>query len=62
MLETAADLGWEDYRMGYLSFPKEGTIPEAMAGFQKQMKKLAKFNQKLGIRGAYQNHAGTRLD
>lgn len=61
VLQTAAAQGWRDYRMGYLSYPKGGTIPEAMAEFQQQMKKLAKFNQKLGIRGAYQNHAGVRV-
>lgn len=61
VLETAAAEGIQDYRMGYISYPKEGTIPEAMAKFQQQMVKLADFNQSLGIRGAYQNHAGKRV-
>lgn len=61
VVETAAGLGMQDYRMGYISYPKDKSIPEAMSDFQKQMKKLAKFNRKLGIRGAYQNHAGKRV-
>lgn len=61
VLETAAAQGITDYRMGYLSYPKEGAIPEALADFQEQMEELAIFNQQLGIRGAYQNHAGKRV-
>ena len=61
VLETAAAQGITDYRMGYLDYPKEGTIPKALAGFQEQMEELAIFNKQLGIRGAYQNHAGKRV-
>lgn len=61
VLETAAVQGIKNYRMGYLSYPKAGTIPEAIAVFQDQMKELAEFNQSLGLRGAYQNHAGKRV-
>lgn len=61
VLTVAAANGIKYYRMAYISYPKEGSIPEAMTAIQKQMKKLAKFNKKLGLKGAYQNHAGTRV-
>lgn len=60
VLETAARLGIRYYRMNWLSYPKDKTIPEAILEFQKTIKGLGALNRKLGIVGAYQNHAGLR--
>lgn len=60
VLRTAAGLGVKRYRLGYVSFNEE-PIPKRLQELNLQMKQLAKFNQLLGIAGAYQNHAGTRV-
>ena len=59
VLSAAASQGIKTYRMGYWRYKKGEDIPAALARFGKKMQKLAKFNKKLGINGAYQNHSGT---
>ena len=60
ILSTAAGNGIKTYRMAYWRYEKnEQDIPGALKRFRKKMQKLALINKKLGIRGAYQNHAGT---
>ncbi len=61
ILETAASLGFEFYRLGYYRFNDEITIPEAMLNIAGQVKDLSILNKALGIRGAYQNHAGPHV-
>ncbi len=61
VLKTASDLGVSLYRLSYLNFPEDKSIPEAIAIYNEQLKKLAMLNKNLGIIGAYQNHSGTRL-
>lgn len=58
LLETAARLGIRHYRMNWLSYPKDKSIPEAIKQFQQTIKDLGNLNRKLGIVGAYQNHSG----
>ncbi len=58
VLETAANQGIKNYRMGYLRYPETGTIPEALAYFNGKVRELAEFNQNIGIQGCYQNHNG----
>lgn len=60
LLETAASLGIEYYRMNWLAYPENKTIPEAVAQFQQTLKALGQLNKKLGIVGCYQNHSGER--
>lgn len=60
VLETATKLGIEYYRMNWLEYPRDKTIPEAIKGFQQTIIKLGELNKKLGIRGCYQNHSGDR--
>lgn len=60
VLRTAADQGIEWYRLGYVSF-SDDPIPKRLLELNEQMKHLARFNKMLGITGAYQNHAGTRV-
>ena len=61
VLEVASKLGVKLYRLSYLNFPEDETIPDAISRYNDQLKKLAAFNRDLGITGAYQNHSGTRL-
>lgn len=60
LLETAAKLGIQFYRMNWLSYPENKTIPQAIEQFQETIKELSLLNKKLGITGAYQNHSGLR--
>jgi sugar phosphate isomerase/epimerase len=58
VLETAANLGFQYYRMGYFRYPEEKSIPESIQGFQKTAEELNELNKRLGLKGCYQNHAG----
>lgn len=60
VLETAAKLGIGSYRMNWLQYPDNKTIPEAIEGFQKKIGELGVLNKKLGVKGCYQNHSGDR--
>jgi len=59
VLETAAK-HISFYRMNWLSYPKNKSIPEAIVQFQETIRDLSLLNKKLGIVGAYQNHSGLR--
>src|SRR5690606_26319459 len=54
VLETAAKLGITYYRMNWLRYPEDETIPEAIQQFQQTVKALGVLNKKLGITGCYQ--------
>lgn len=58
ILKTAAQLGIQYYRMGWLKYPEKGPLPHSIEAFSQQFKSLEKMNKKLGIHGAYQNHSG----
>ncbi|MGC1243311.1 MAG: sugar phosphate isomerase/epimerase family protein [Chryseosolibacter sp.] len=58
LLETAAKLKIGFYRMNWLRYPDNKSIPEAIEGFQQTIKDLGQLNKKLGITGCYQNHSG----
>ena len=58
VLEVAAKLGMQYYRMNYFHHSDEKSIPESLAYFQQQMKALSQLNSELGLTGCYQNHAG----
>ncbi len=60
VLETAATQGIKFYRMNWLTYPPGSSIPEAVKQFQQTIRGLSILNRKLGIVGAYQNHAGPR--
>ncbi|MBN1481622.1 TIM barrel protein [candidate division KSB1 bacterium] len=60
-LRTAAALGVKIYRMGYLNYETSLGIEGSIAQLRPQIKELADFNRQIGITGAYQNHAGTRI-
>ncbi len=58
VLTVAAELGIENYRLGWLSYDESKSIKENLHFFNLKLQKLAAVNRKLGIKGAYQNHAG----
>ena len=61
VLEVAAKLGFQYYRMNWFNYPEGKSIPESMEQFQQKVKELSNLNKELGIIGCYQNHAGTSL-
>ena len=61
VLEVASAQGIKLYRLSYLKFSKERSIPDEIHAFNSQLKRLAAFNRDLGIIGAYQNHSGTGM-
>ena len=58
LLKTAAQQGIQYYRMGWLKYPENKTIPRSIEVFTRQFEALEKMNEKFGIHGAYQNHSG----
>lgn len=58
ILETASKLGIKFYRMNWLRYPENKSVPEAVEQFQQTVKALGQLNKKLGIIGCYQNHSG----
>ncbi len=60
VLETAAANGVRYYRMTWLGYPKDKSIPAAIEEFQHTIRGLSILNKQIGIVGAYQNHAGIR--
>jgi L-ribulose-5-phosphate 3-epimerase len=61
VLETAAKLGIEYYRLGYYKYDNDASIPESIARIRKDVTGLSILNKSLKITGAYQNHAGMHV-
>jgi len=61
VLTTAAQSGIRWYRLGYLNFDDQQSIPARLKDLNLQMQDLATYNRMLGIAGAFQNHAGLRV-
>jgi sugar phosphate isomerase/epimerase len=61
VLETASRLGVRDYRLGWVPYDQARGITGTFDALRPQFRDLAALNEKLGIRGAYQNHAGDRF-
>jgi sugar phosphate isomerase/epimerase len=60
-LKIAADSGIKYYRMGWLGYNLSKSIQQNLDIYKKQLEKLAKLNEKLGIHGGYQNHSGLHV-
>lgn len=58
VLETAAALGFKNYRMNWYDYPAGQTIPDSLEQLAQKVKGLSYLNKELGITGYYQNHAG----
>ncbi len=61
VLRAAAKAGVKYYRTGNFNFDLKLGIKGSLAQLKPQLKELAALNQSLGIHGAIQNHAGTRV-
>ena len=59
VLETAAEQEIRYYRMGYFRYSPDTSVKEVLSDTGRKMEKLARLNESLGIRGSYQNHAGS---
>ncbi len=58
LLQTAARLGFQYYRMNWYRYPDSQGMPQALDSFADKIGGLAKLNKRLGLTGCYQNHAG----
>jgi len=58
ILETAGQQGIKLYRTGWLPYPAEQPVPAVQWQYQQQLTELARLNERYGLAGAYQNHAG----
>ncbi|QXP52598.1 sugar phosphate isomerase/epimerase [Cellulophaga sp. HaHa_2_1] len=61
ILYTASQLGFKNYRMGWLEYSEALSIPESIEKFEVQFAALEFLNKKLNITGSYQNHAGQHV-
>ncbi len=58
VLQTAAKLGFQHYRMNWYSYPHDQSMPDALQEYGRKMAGLGQFNKELGLVGGYENHAG----
>ncbi len=58
VLQVAAKLGIQYYRMNWFKYPDGKTMETSMEHFQQKVKELSYANKELGLTGCYQNHAG----
>ena len=61
LLKTAAKLGVKFYRLGNWNYDTKLGVLGTFEKIQPALKELAALNLSLGIHGAIQNHAGTRI-
>lgn len=61
VLETASKLGFTYYRTDWLKYLEDKPITESQALYGKQARDLEVLNEKLGLIGGYQNHAGKHV-
>lgn len=58
LLKTAAQLGFQLYRMIWYPYADNRSIPDSIQQFQGQIRALGELNKSLKLTGCYQNHAG----
>ena len=61
VLKTAAECGVRFYRMAYLNYDYELGVAQCLERHRATVEGLAELNERYGLHGAYQNHAGTRV-
>ncbi|MBU3027603.1 sugar phosphate isomerase/epimerase family protein [Zobellia galactanivorans] len=61
VLKTASKLGLTHYRTGWLSYPEDRSIQESQEIYKSLFKSLEAANEKWGLIGCYQNHAGNHV-
>jgi len=58
ILRVSSELGIRYYRLGYYHYDHTLDMEKNLSIFRDQMSRLAAINEKYGMHGAYQNHAG----
>ena len=58
ILKTASRLGIRFYRMGYYRYGDSADVQQTLSHARSKLGEIARLNQKYGICGDYQNHAG----
>jgi len=58
ILRTAGRLGIRTYRMGYYRYTDEKPVPRQLDEIKPILADLAAMNERYGLSGSYQNHAG----
>lgn len=61
VLESAAAANISYYRSNWLKYKDDLSMQASLLFYQDKIKKLGEFNQKVGLVGCYQNHAGTYI-
>lgn len=61
VLGTASEYGIKYYRLGYYSYDPALLMVSNLDNIRAKMEGLARLNEKYGIHGAYQNHAGSNF-
>lgn len=61
VLESAAAANISYYRSNWLKYKDDVSMEASLLFYQDEIKKLGEFNQKVGLVGCYQNHAGTYI-
>lgn len=61
IIKTMAELGIKYYRLGYLNYDDNKTMPQNLDEIKFAFEKLEKLNRKYGVCGNYQNHSGIRV-
>lgn len=61
VLKTAAEQGIKYYRANWFKYSENRSMEEDLEYYQQKIKDLSLLNSKLGIIGAYQNHAGRSI-
>lgn len=61
LLRTAAKHGVKFYRLGNWTYDAKLSVPDNHARLKPALRELAALNASLGLHGAIQNHAGTRV-
>ena len=58
VLKTASTLGIKYYRTNWFKYREGVPFQESLKSFQNEIKRLGDINERLGLIGCYQNHAG----
>lgn len=59
ILEAASKEKISFYRTNWFKYKEDSSMPDSLLFYQNEIKKLGNLNEKLGLVGCYQNHAGT---
>ncbi len=61
VLRAAAEAGLSLYRMNWLAYTGDSTLPDQLREQSQRLAALSELSRKLGLVGCYQNHSGTLI-